>query len=356
MKMNGNIATASDKLLIVDCVKSFTSSAFFKDYIIAVKAQAQKRRLQALCSELAYDEHMGNVEMLNALKNSLEREEVLTDTSTYEQQGVMQVMGYLKAKQDITEGKLPPRIKTGIPVIDNYIGGLQIPSVSCVGALPSTGKTDLMIQTAVNECFQGKKAILFSLEMSTNQVLDRIAAQITSIDYSKISDNKIDKEDWDIISTGINRLYNNGFLIFDSTNTIEAMEQIVSEISPGFVGIDYLQIVDTQKRYPEKRHQIDYIGQVCKRMAKQNNCHCMMISQLARTQGMPTMQSLKESGSIEQQSDCIMLVHRPYVLDKENASPEETKLIVAKNKFGKTVIANLAFKGERQKFYEISNR
>ena len=127
--------------------------------------------------------------------------------------------------------------------------------------------------------------------------------------------------------------------------------------------IDYLQIINIQKRIGERRHEIEYIGNVFKRTAKDNDCQIMFLSQLSRVRDrFPTMQDLKESGSIEQQCDLIMLMHRPYVVDKNATdgdgnpiSPKQTYLLVDKNKFGECGQDELVFDGERQMFFEMTD-
>lgn len=349
-------------VLLAKCAEIFISKSNYKDYIQAVKSSAKTRRLRKQVEDIYLNEIDGN-NILQRLRNVVEEEKKNIDDMSYEEHSVNQYLDYVNSKQKIANGEKPKTCRTSIPKLDKCTGGgLQMSSVSCIGALPSTGKTDLMVQIGVRNILDGKKVLMFTLEMSQNQFLDRVTAQITDIPYSKITSSNINQDDVGKISIALNQIYNNKPLIFPQYNTIEAIEKIINDTKPDIVLVDYLQIINIQKRVGERRHEIEHIGNVFKRCAKDNNCQIMFLSQLTRVRDrFPTMQDLKESGSIEQQCDVIMLMHRPYVVDKNATdddgnlvSPKQTFLIVDKNKFGECGQIELIFDGEKQMFFEMT--
>jgi replicative DNA helicase len=117
-----------------------------------------------------------------------------------------------------------------------------------------------------------------------------------------------------------------------------------------------VQIISAQKKFVDNRQRIDYISQALKKCAKETKCSFVVLSQITRAgKDAPSMSDLKESGGLEQDSDYIILLHRPYVNDKESgkARPSETKIILDKNKFGNTGVINYNFNGMFQRFTEL---
>lgn len=353
----------NQSVLLAKCAEIFISKSNYNDYIQAVKIGARTRRLRKGVENIYITETDGNA-ILQRLREIVSDEEKKINDISYDDHSANQYLDYVNSKQRIANGEKPKVCRTGLSKIDKCTGGgLRMSSVSCIGALPSTGKTDLMIQIGVRNILDGKKVVMFTLEMSQNQFLDRVVAQIADIPYSKLTSNEINDKDVGRISVALSQIYQNKPLIFPQYNTIEAIEKIINDTKPDIVLIDYLQIINIQKRIGERRHEIEYIGNVFKRTAKDNDCQIMFLSQLSRVRDrFPTMQDLKESGSIEQQCDLIMLMHRPYVVDKNATdgdgnpiSPKQTYLLVDKNKFGECGQVELVFDGERQMFFEMTD-
>lgn len=344
------------KIVLARCAEIFISLANYNDYIHAVKSKAQERRIRKKVEEI-YITPMTGSEIIAELSSTLEQEKLITDNKRYDKHYINQYSDYINSKQSIIDGHKPDVFSFGINRLDKFSGGLKRSTISTVGALPSTGKTDFGIQAMIDNCFKGKKTMFFTIEMSEEQFLDRVSAQITDVSYSNISKNEISEKELSKISIAMANFYNNKPLIFDDVNSVEAIAKIIYDNKPDFVCIDYLQIISTQKKLQSRNYEIEYIGNTLKGVAKDCNAHIMLLSQLRRiSSNMPTMQDLRDSGSIEQQSDYIMLLHRPFVSDKEAAPAQETKLILDKNKYGQCGIIDLSFDGENQKFYEVDTR
>ena len=120
--------------------------------------------------------------------------------------------------------------------------------------------------------------------------------------------------------------------------------------------MDYIQKVTTGKRVLNMREQIEHISGELKRIAKFNSCCIICLSQVSRDgKDEPTMSSLKEAGGLEADGDYILMLHRPYVQNKNNPdiSPETTVLLIDKNKFGSTGAIDMRFDGSHQRFLEV---
>ena len=241
------------------------------------------------------------------------------------------------------------RIQTGFKILDDMLnGGMIRGTVGSIGARPSVGKTTLAVNITENN--PDKTVLFFSLEMSCRMVYDKLVASVGNIDYKNAVNHDVG---FDTVKAVLHKYKN--FIVVDNVTTAEEMTEIIRRIKPDIVFIDYIQIVYTKKQYDVIRQRIDYISQLLKRTAKQMNCCIICLSQLARSaKEEPTMSALKESGGLEQDSDYIILLKRPYVLDKSNKDilPSDTTVKVDKNKFGSTGEIKYYFEGKYQRFTE----
>lgn len=246
-------------------------------------------------------------------------------------------------------GNPTEHIKTGFKILDDMLnGGMIRGTVGTIGARPSVGKTTFAVNIAENN--PDKKILFFSLEMSCRMVYDKLIASVGNIDYKNAVNHDVG---FDTVKAVLDKHKN--FTVIDNITAAEEMTEMIRRLKPDMVFIDYIQIVYTKKQYDVIRQRIDYISQLLKRTAKQTNCCIICLSQLARSaKEEPTMSALKESGGLEQDSDYIILLKRPYVLDKSNKDilPSDTTVKVDKNKFGSTGEIKYYFEGKYQRFTE----
>lgn len=248
------------------------------------------------------------------------------------------------------------KIPTGFKKLDEYLdGGFVESSVVTIGARPSTGKTTFALNITKACIEKDMQVAIFSIEMKTRAIYDRILSDVLSIPYNIVQNHNTLKNDFENIQTVVKELYRNVSVI-DEVNNIEKIVSYVYSNKPNVAIVDFTQIVQTSENYIDNRQRIDHISQQFKQCAKKTNCCFICLSQLTRSgKDEPTMSNLKESGGLEQDSDYVILLHRPYVLDKNNdkISPKETKLILDKNKYGNTGIVQFEFDGKFQRFTEI---
>ena len=243
-------------------------------------------------------------------------------------------------------------IKTGFPTFDRVIGGLRIPSVSIIGAYPSTGKTALALNIAAH---QEQPVIIFSLEMSCAMIYERFISSMYLVDYEVFTKRYFAPGQVDEIRSMGLKLKGMQKHVFDDVYDVETQSAIIASIKPALVIVDYIQKVRTVKKTDSRRGEIDYISGMYKQIANYNQCSIILLSQISRVDKIqPTMSSLKESGALEADGDYVALLHRPYVLKKDDpsVSPETAYMLVDKNKFGQTGKIDLLFDVKHQKFYE----
>lgn len=264
-----------------------------------------------------------------------------------------------------TVGQPQPRIMTGYGDIDRTTGGLRVPSVSCIGARTRVGKTSFALNIVLRNILAraDDRVVFFTLEMTTDQLLERATCILEGINYqwySSLAQGPKAERYIQQAKDCANRLLGKLYLYDgDDANDVERQAAIVARVKPSLVVVDYLQIVQTAKKTQDRRNEIDYICRCYKRMALRNNCHVMMLSQMNRgaTDGdRPVISQLKESGAIEAESDYIYLLHRPKINSDIAAERGETTIYLEKNKFGGTGKVELWLEGEHQRFVEVDGR
>lgn len=241
-------------------------------------------------------------------------------------------------------------VPTGYPILDKMLGGGFVRgTVSALGARPSVGKTTLAVNIAAKN--PQRKILFFSLEMSARMVYDKLISDVGDLDYSDCVKHKVNLE---TVKTLLQRYEN--LTVIDDVYEIEDIAAIIRREKPELVMIDYIQIVQTRENIEVVRQRIDRISQIIKRTAKSTGAHIMCLSQITRgAKEEPTMSALKESGGLEETGDYVILLKRPYVLNKadETLKPEETELKIDKNKFGESGLLQYYFRGNRQRFLEV---
>ena len=244
-----------------------------------------------------------------------------------------------------------PLLSTGFAELDEMLGGgLAAGTVATIGARPSVGKTTFSLNIAA--AHPDKKVLLFSIEMTARMIYDRLIANKAEVYYSETVKHRVP------IATAkavLNQYPD--LLLVDDVSSVEDIADSICSYKPDLVIIDFVQIVTSDRRFVDNRQRIDYISQRLKQTAKAVGCCLIILSQLTRAgKDKPTMSDLKESGGLEQDSDYVFLLHRPYVQDKSSGEyqPEDTTVICDKNKFGSTGELKFIFEGKYQRFSAVS--
>ena len=241
-------------------------------------------------------------------------------------------------------------VPTGFTRLDKLLGGgLTRGTVSAIGARPSVGKTTFAVNIARYN--SGRRVLFFSLEMSARMVYDKLISDVGNLDYADCVKHKVNLDTVKSVLKKYDKL-----TVIDDVYEIEDIASIIRREKPELVIIDYIQIVQSRKEIDILRQRIDYIASVIKRTAKQTKAHIMCLSQINRgAKEDPTMSALKESGGLEETGDYVLILKRPYVLDKsdERLKPEDTELKIDKNKFGESGLLEYYFDGGHQRFLEV---
>lgn len=244
-------------------------------------------------------------------------------------------------------------VPSGFPQLDSLLnGGFIRGTLSAIGARPSTGKTSFALNIVSRNA--DKKTLFFSLEMTSRMIYDRLVSDCASVNYTLAGLHKIPIETVKGVLNAYKKLE-----VIDDTAYVEDIAEAILSSKPDLAVIDFVQIITSRKNFPDNRQRIDYISQMLKLTAKRTNCCIITLSQITRAgKDKPTMSDLKESGGLEQDSDYVILLHRPYVNDKtdKNLDEKQTNVILDKNKFGCTKELAYSFEGCYQRFTEIPDK
>jgi replicative DNA helicase len=254
-------------------------------------------------------------------------------------------------------------VPTGYADIDKLTGGLQRSDLVILAARPSVGKTALQLGFAHNAAVRhGKTVAIFSLEMSGEQLVQRLLSMETGVDSHRLRLGFIDDSEWEQISRAFGRLAEANIYI-DDTAGISVMElrskarRLLAEHGLDLIVVDYLQLM--QGRRSENRVQeISDISRGLKGLARELDIPVLALSQLSRavesrTDHRPLLSDLRESGSIEQDADIVMFIYREDVYDPDTDKKGIAEVIVAKHRNGPTDTVHLRFFNRTARFADL---
>ena len=254
-------------------------------------------------------------------------------------------------------------VPTGFADLDFITAGLHPSDLVIVAARPAMGKSAFALNIATNAAVKAKvPAVLFSLEMSKEQMVNRILCSEAMVDSNKVRTGKIDDDDWIKLADTMGDLSEAPIYIDDtpgiSINEIRAKcRKLKLERNIGLVVIDYLQLVQgSSKRASGSREQeISEISRSLKILAKEINVPVIALSQLSRAPEQrpdhrPMLSDLRESGAIEQDADIVMFLYRDDYYNEDSEDKGLAEVIVAKHRAGSTGTVKLVWLGNYTKF------
>ena len=248
-------------------------------------------------------------------------------------------------------------VKSGFSGLDQYIVGFGKSDLIIVGARPGVGKTAFVLNIATNIAKRKKQSVaIFNLEMSADQLVQRIISSEALVDSQKLRQGNLDTDDWEKIAVATSELSEtNIYIDANPSITVTSMKAKLRRVKNlGLVVVDYLQLMQSERRNdPSRVNQVGEISRGLKVMAKELNVPVIVCAQLSRStekeHKKPMLSDLRESGSIEQDADMVMFLSRDYYGD----DPEKANLvdvILAKNRHGNVGTVQMSWLGQYTKF------
>lgn len=255
-----------------------------------------------------------------------------------------------RAKQEL--------VSTGLTGLDNLLCGIRKKELTAIGARPSVGKSAFALQIATDVARQGKKVLYFPLEMSTVATTERMLLRYLDTPQSKLRRGNVDWSQVNLYSEKVYKLETSGnFLVFEAVNDYNVIAALVRKHKPYMIVIDQLeQMRCSGERFKDKRERFSYMTNHLKRLSMIEDVAVMLCCQLNRNgTGEPRLDNLKESGSIEEDSDNVILLHRIASEDMQGGAWDDNKrpmlIIVAKQRAGATGAIESCFVASKFTFY-----
>ncbi len=258
-------------------------------------------------------------------------------------------------------------VPTGFIDLDRMLIGMQPSDFLIVAGRPGQGKTGFLLSVAKNAAQKYQKHIaVFSLEMSNDQLVQRLIAQETAIDSQRLRTGRLEEDEWGLFyeacgSLGKTRIF------LDDTPAISPLQlrtkcrRLHLEYHLDLVIVDYLQLMSTGRRVENRVQEVSEISRGLKVLARELNVPVLAAAQLSRAveqraDKTPLLSDLRESGSLEQDADVVMFIYRPDQNEKEGAMPNIAKIIVAKHRNGPTGSVELVFLSKLAKFENAATK
>jgi replicative DNA helicase len=270
-------------------------------------------------------------------------------------------------KQVTSDGGLTG-ISTGIKALNAKLGGWQRSDLVILAARPGMGKTSLILHQAVEAAKLGNKVLFFSLEMASEQIIQRMLSLHSGIDLKKIKEKDLDEIEQKSYVDAYTELSQLPIYIDDvAKNNVfkikSKMQRIKQSVGLDMVFIDYLQIMDVTKSRENRNEELDKLSRELKALAKEFNIPIIALSQLSRSvesrsSKIPMLSDLRESGGIEQNADIVMFIYRPdyygtFTDAEGNDVRSKAYLIIAKHRNGECGEVMTGWDGSKTKFYDL---
>lgn len=355
-----------------DLVTAVPTSANVKYYAQIVADKSVMRKLIKLNEEIANICYAGK-ESLEEVLEKTEKSvfELLQKRNTSDFVPIKQVV--LNALERIEKASKTKGTVTGIPTgfidLDYKLSGLQPSDLILVAARPSMGKTAFVLNIAQYIAFKKNKSVaIFSLEMSKEQLVNRLFSLESQVDAQAIRSGNMKDSDWEKLIEGAG-IIGQSHLIIDDTPGISISElrskcrKYKLEQGLDVVIIDYLQLMtgSVGKSSESRQQEISEISRSLKGLARELNVPVIALSQLSRAvesrpDKRPMLSDLRESGAIEQDADVVMFIYRDEYYNKDSEFKKQAEIIIAKQRNGPIGTVNLAWLGEYTKFANLSRK
>ncbi|WKY49273.1 replicative DNA helicase [Eubacteriaceae bacterium ES3] len=350
---------------LVDMVPIHTN---YLEYCEIVHEKAVVRRLIFTASNIL-EESYGQYGNIGDLIDRAEQEifRVSQGRRTGDFQSIQETLGVTLSQIEAIEknkGKLTG-VDTGFTELNLMTAGLQPSDLIIVAARPSMGKTAFALNIAQNAAVKDKKSVaIFSLEMSKEQLVQRMLCAASLVDSNNVRTGNLSKEDWERMAVGYNTLFGASVFIDDTPGiTISDLRskcrRLKTEKALDLIMIDYLQLMSGGGKSENRQNEISEMSRGLKALAREMEAPVIALSQLsrapdARTDHHPVMSDLRESGSIEQDADVIMLLYRESYYDDNPELKNIAEVNIAKQRNGPTGAIKLAWIPEYTKFNDLA--
>ena len=345
-------------------INNVPTSLHAEAYGRLVEETAIRRRMLTAANDiakLAYEEESSIESVMDEAEKAVFG--VSERRMTRDLRTIQQVLGdyYDRIDQLVNRGDETYGVPTGFIDLDRMLTGMQPSDLLIVAGRPGMGKTAFMLSAAKNAAQTHKKHIaIFSLEMSSEQLVQRLISQETGIDSQRLRTGKLNEDEWPLFSHAIEVLSDTRIFL-DDTPALTPLQlrtkcrRLHLEFRIDLVIVDYLQLMTSGSRSENRVQEVSYISRNMKVLARELNVPVLAAAQLSRaveqrTDKEPQLSDLRESGSLEQDADVVLFIHRPEMYEKDTLKQNVAQIKIAKHRNGPVGTIELIFRNNIAKF------
>ena len=366
LKKRGTLESIGGTVYLADLSEAVTTTANIKYYLDIVEEKSVLRKLIKASDDIISMGYKADDE-LNSIIEAAEKK-IFDITQRRSSEGFAIIKDVLldnftkieemsKKKGGITG------LESGFTDLDNLTAGLHKSDLLLIAARPAMGKTTFGINMAQNVALKGHSVAIFSLEMSKEQLVQRMLSTQSHVELGKIINGTLSEDDWPKLINAMGPL-SKAKVFIDDTPGISMMEmkakcrKLKIEQGLDLVLVDYLQLMSGDGKIESRQQEISAISRGLKGLAKEMDCPVIALSQLSRAPELrsdhrPILSDLRESGAIEQDADIVMFLYRDEYYDEESEKKGIGEVIIAKHRSGPTGSIDLVFMGQYTKFANL---
>jgi replicative DNA helicase len=364
LEQMGQLAEVGGPAYLTALINAVPTSLHAEAYGRRVEETAIRRRMLTAANDiakLAYQESA----TVDAVMDEAEKAifGVSERRMTRDLQSIQQVLSdyYDRIDQLANRDEETLGVPTGFIDLDRLLGGLQPSDLLIVAGRPGMGKTAFMLSAAKNAAQTHKKHVaIFSLEMANEQLVQRLIAQETGIDSQRLRTGKLQEDEWPVFTHAIEVLSDTRIFL-DDTPALTPLQlrtkcrRLHMEFQLDLIVVDYLQLMSGGIRSDNRVQEVSHISRNMKILARELNVPVLAAAQLSRAVEQradkePQLSDLRESGSLEQDADIVMFIHRPEMYERDTTKKNIAQIKIAKHRNGPVGTIELVFRNNLAKF------
>ena len=367
LKHSDSLKKIGGKSYLSDLINTVPTSAYVEHYGLIVKDHYVKRKLIEMSSrmvERSFDEKGDVKKLLDEAETeifSLSQQHLHRDFIELKE---VLAESFERLEEFIKKGSHLRGVPTGFTDLDNKLSGMQDSNLVVLAARPGIGKTTLALNMALNAAVNKIPVGFFSLEMSKEELVDRLLVGRADIDAWRLKTGRLSEDDYKRLTEAMGEL-SEAPIFIDDTPGASILEmrtksrKLKIEKDVKLIIVDYLQLANGGRYFESRVNEVSFVSQGLKNLARELRIPVLALSQLSRAVEQrgtkkPQLADLRESGAIEQDADVVMfLYYEDESEDLLDTSKRLIKLYIAKHRNGPTGEMDLMFRGDRVKFYGV---
>ncbi|AYE34304.1 replicative DNA helicase [Clostridium septicum] len=367
LKSTDMLDKAGGVTYISELSASVPTTANLSSYIKIVEEKSLLRKLIKSSTEII-EESYNNQDKVDGVLDKAQKKifDIAEKKGSNDYEPLSNVLerGFLEIEKLFNNKGSITGVGSGIRDLDAKTSGFQKGDMVLIAARPSMGKTTFSLNIAENAALkEGKSVVIFSLEMSKEQLAYKLLCSEASVDMLKLRTGNLDDDDWERIARATGPL-SKAKIFIDDTAGLSVMEmrskcrKIKMEHGIDMILIDYLQLMSGSSGSESRQQEVSEISRSIKALAKEMECPVIALSQLSRAPEQradhrPMLSDLRESGSIEQDADVVMFLYRDEYYNKETEDKNIGECIIAKQRNGPVGTVKMAWIGAHSKFANL---